>query len=239
MRHGQKLCLTGYDACDVVPTNQDFCQQLRSTEFSRQWGLSVQQSGGQKTLLHALSHGHGYAVSDGSYKDERGAAAWIIEGSTSALRLIGQIYTPGHSTDHSSFCSKLTGIVGILYTLTFWPPTLIKPTFRLTCNGLSIINRLSNVKPIKPTKPHADLLIAAHNLISTSMYEIKLVFVRGHQDNGIPTVLTRDAWLNVEADWLAKQKLTTPHTGPAFYSLPGNHWSCYVSSNQAAPSPAT
>jgi len=79
--------------------------------------------------------------------------------------------------DHSSFRSELTGIVGILYTLTFWPPTRIKPTFRLACDGLSVINHLSNAKPIEPTKPHADLLIVACNLISTSMYEIKLVFV--------------------------------------------------------------
>jgi len=89
--------------CNAVPTNQDFCQRLQSAEFSQQWGLSVQQIGGQTALLHAMSHGHSYAVSDGSYKDERGTAAWIIEGPTSALCLIGQIYTPGQSKDHSSF----------------------------------------------------------------------------------------------------------------------------------------
>jgi len=183
-------------------------------------------------LLQALSHSHGYAVSDGSYKDEMGAAAWIIKGSTLALRLVGQIYTPGHSMDHSSFCSELTGILGVLYTLTFWPPTLNKPTFQLACDGLSIINRLSNIKPINPTEPHADLLTAARNLISTSLYAVQLVFVRGHQDNSIPTVLTRDAWLNIKADRLAKQKLTTPYTGPVFYSLPGNPWSCYVGNDR-------
>jgi len=139
-RHGQKLCLTRYDACEEALTNQDFCQWLRSVEFSLQWGLSVQQTGGQQTLLQTLSQGQGYAVSDGSYKDEMGAAAWIIEGPTLALRLTGQIYTPSHSMDHSSFRSKLSGIVGVLYTLTFWPPMLNKPTFWLACDSLSVIN---------------------------------------------------------------------------------------------------
>jgi len=32
-----------------------------------------------------LSKGEGFAVSDGSFKDEAGAAAWIIEDKTAAL----------------------------------------------------------------------------------------------------------------------------------------------------------
>jgi len=41
-------------------------------------------------------------------------------------------------------------------------------------------------------------------------------------------VLTRDAWLNVEVDLLAKQKLSTPYMGPVRYRIPGNPWSCYT-----------
>jgi len=48
---------------------------------------------------------------------------------------------------------------------------------------------------------------------------------------GCPTVLTRDAWLNVEADALAKQKTTHPHTGPLAYKLPGYPWGCYQGSH--------
>jgi len=61
-----------------------------------------------------------------------------------------------------------------------------------------------------------------------SAYTIQLNFVRGHQDKGIPNALTRDAWLNIEVDQLAKQKLASSYTGPSFYYLPGNPWSCYV-----------
>jgi len=32
-----------------------------------------------------LSKGEGFAVSDGSFKDEAGATAWIIEDKTAAL----------------------------------------------------------------------------------------------------------------------------------------------------------
>jgi len=167
-------------------------------------------------------------VSNGSYKNECGALAWIIEGTDSSQRLVGQAYTPGHLGNHSSFRSEVAGIVNVLYTLTFWPPRRAKPTFRLACDGLSVVNRLNNHKPIEPTKPHADLLVAARTLLSTSAYDINLVFVKGHQDKGYPTVLTHNAWLNVEADLLAKAKLNLPFADPGWYRLPGNPWSCYI-----------
>jgi len=69
-------------------------------------------------------------------------------------------------------------------------------------------------------------------MILSCGYNIDLQFVRGHQDQGHPTVLTRDAWLNVEADLLAKQRVITKHIGPLVYSLPGNLWSCYTGNFQ-------
>jgi len=67
-----------------------------------------------------LSRGFGFVVSDGSFKDKAGAAAWIIEGSDSMHRILGTWYTPGVKEDHSSFHSKLAGIVGALHTISFW-----------------------------------------------------------------------------------------------------------------------
>jgi len=134
---------------------------------------------------------------------------------------------PGHLEDHSSFHSELARIVRVLYTLTFWPPTTIRPAFWLACNGLSVISQISAQQPINPTKPHSDLLAAAWMLIQTSDYQIDLLFVWGHQDTGQAMVLTRDAWLNIEVDLLAKNKATIPYTGLLIYKLPGNLWGCY------------
>jgi len=41
-------------------------------------------------------------------------------------------------------------------------------------------------------------------------------------------VLTRNAWLNVEADLIAKETVNTPFISPPFYRLPGNPWGCYT-----------
>jgi len=224
---GQKLLLTGFKECDQSPIGVDPCHQLRSATFSRQWQLQVQLEGLQ-ALLHQLSKGLGYAVSNSSFKAESGAAAWLIEGSNSSTRLIGNWHTPGELSDHSSFRSKVAGILGVLYSLTYFTPTTPTPPFRLACNSLSVVNRLQNPRPIEPTKPHADILIAAKTLIGNSRYKINLIFVRGHQDTGHPTVLTCDAWLNVEADLIAKEIVNIPFISLPFYKLPGNPWGCYT-----------
>jgi len=49
--------------------------------------------------------------------DKAGAAEWIIEGQTTRAQLMGMIITPGGPEDHSSFCSELAGIYGVLLTL--------------------------------------------------------------------------------------------------------------------------
>jgi len=96
---------------------------MRFTDFSLQWGLSLQLVGAQATLWAALSAGNGYAVSNGSYKANTGVAAWIIEGPNSTLCLISQWHTPGHKDDHSSFHSELAGIVGVNLLATNVPQT--------------------------------------------------------------------------------------------------------------------
>jgi len=68
--HGQKLCLTCYDACEAINTNMNLCQKLRSSEFALQWGLTINQTGSQLALTNVLLSGLGYAVSNGSFKDE-------------------------------------------------------------------------------------------------------------------------------------------------------------------------
>jgi len=229
---GQKILLTGCSICEQSPQCVDPCQQLQMTTISQQWELNILLTGPQQEMTVMLSEGKGYTVSDGSFKEEARAAAWIIEGPTSELRLTRQWHTPGPTDRHSSFCSKVAGIVRVLYTLTFWPPMTVKPSFRIACDGLSVVPHLQMIRPIDPTEPHADLLMAAQNLLNTSNYKVELAFVCGHQDTGHPTVLTRDAWLNVEADLLTKAMVSALFKGPSHFRLPGNSWGCYTGTNR-------
>ncbi len=108
---GQKLVLTGSSPCETPSHGIDPCHQIRTDPFAITWKLNLTLVGSQRTMMNGLQAGLGYAVSDGSYKDDAGAAAWIIEGSDSTSRLIGTWYTPGTTDNHSSFRSKIAGII--------------------------------------------------------------------------------------------------------------------------------
>jgi len=65
-----------------------------------------------------------------------------------------------------------------------------------------------------PQEPHADLISTTRTLIMISAVQVELVHIKGHQDKNILGPLTRDATLNIEADQLARTKLTGYTTGP-------------------------
>jgi len=180
----------GSGQCNQPLQGIDPCQQLKTMVFSMQWALEIKLVGAQCQMQAELSRGHGYVVSNGSFKDEASAALWIIEGLTSKTCLIGQWHTPGQSSDHSPFHSKLAGIVGVLYTLIFWPLDIVTPPSQPVCNGLLVVSWLLAAKLIEPMEPNANLLEAVRTLLHSCSYKVELAYVRGHQDNGDPMALT-------------------------------------------------
>jgi len=69
------------------------------------WHLKLQVICQLDLLSQDVAQGKGIAVSNGSFKDSDGAAAWIIEGSSSTNWLQGTCLTPGAPDDHSTFQS--------------------------------------------------------------------------------------------------------------------------------------
>jgi len=79
-------------------------------------------------------------VSNGSFKEEAGAAAWIIKGSNVSMHISGSWHTLVLPSNHSLFHSELAGIVGVLYTLPFWLPINSNPPLCLSCDGLLVVS---------------------------------------------------------------------------------------------------
>jgi len=91
-----------------------------NSTFSKELKLELWTTGAITYLHLELWNGEGYAVSDGSFRNGSRAAAWIIEGSNQANQLTSSCFTPGTAAGHSTFRSKLAGLLGLLYTLSFW-----------------------------------------------------------------------------------------------------------------------
>ena len=56
-------------------------------------------------------------VTDGSYKDQDGTAAWIIESQNGEEFVMELSITPGSPEIQNAYCSEVTGILAILQYL--------------------------------------------------------------------------------------------------------------------------
>jgi len=231
---GGKIALTGIGISDSIPqmTPLTWVQKLEQTPLGMEWQLSVSYRGSWKTS-DAPSTLTQLAVSNGSFQDQCGACAWIIKGKTLEDWIEGSMNTPGQKLDHSSFWSEAAGIYGAL--LTVWHfvqeyPT--KGTITVACDGRSVLDHLKSKKSIDPFAVHADLLHASKNIQLQMSCTIKLVHIKGHQDRGYPTVLSREAWLNIEADLMAKSHIDSGNPKHPNCPLPFEPWRLLISNEK-------
>jgi hypothetical protein len=134
------LQLTGYSDLE---TNYDESNQLstgtlesRISNGDEGWRWAVERfavTDGGRTLAEAIRQGQAIAVSDGSYKDDFGTAAYVLEGKTAANRIVCALASPGISEDQSSFCSELAGLYGIIMMV-----QAICHQFRITSGGIEV-----------------------------------------------------------------------------------------------------
>jgi len=204
-------------------------QEFQNSKFSRTWKLEVETIGKEQAVVEAITQGTALAVSDGSFKEGRGAAAWTIEGRMANNKITGACLVPGTAEDHSAFRSELMGILGVLLTAhhILMDYSQVQGTLQVCCDGKSALSLAASDYPILITEPHADLLSAIRKVRDGLKCRIVFKHVRGHQDSGLATVLERDATLNVEMDARAKEKIEDT-AGPATYEIPFESWTCYI-----------
>jgi len=89
------------------------------------------------------------------------------------------------------------------------------------CDGKSVLQWLHWTNITDPAKPHADLLSVARYLMQQSGVKVDLHHVTGHQDSKHMGPFTSNPLLNIEANQLAKEKLTTYQRVPQYFTSPG------------------
>jgi hypothetical protein len=65
-------------------------------------------------LMKEIEDGFGFAVSDGSYKDQHGTASMVLEGSTGSKRITTSVITPGSPDDQCAYRSEAAGILATI-----------------------------------------------------------------------------------------------------------------------------
>jgi hypothetical protein len=152
------------------------------------------------------NNGDVIAVSDGSFKESHGTAAWIIRISPECT-ITGKVITPGPSNVQSAYRSELAGIYGILCTITMLEQKYkYRANITIGCDGLSALQRVSVPNDcIDPSLLHYDLIMACRFLRCQSSWDVQWHHVRGHQDE-VRSIDSLDIWeqLNIEMDAAAK-----------------------------------
>jgi len=131
------IMVTGTDAIDqdTTATNDE------ETKLDTEWGITITQQGEMAMLREAVITSQVVAVSNGSFQDQSGSAAWTIEGTTSAYHIVGTGRMPGTTMDQSAYCSKRFGLWGMLRTIwNFIADQQIQTgQIMIACDGLSTL----------------------------------------------------------------------------------------------------
>jgi hypothetical protein len=126
------------------------------------------------------------AVSDGSYKDLFGTAAWTIGTDDTEHIISGRAICPGGPEAQSAYRSELTGLYSILailhqVCLYFDVP---EGNVQIGCDGLSALQNAFEKGPLLSTDyPDYDLLGAIYHLRKISKVTWTHRHIRGHQDD--------------------------------------------------------
>jgi len=165
-------------------------------------------------------HGMCKAVSDGSYKDSLGTAAWMIQDMVSKQVLSGTSIIPGHTSDQSAYQSELGGIFSIVATIhnicNYY--NISKGMIQIACDGLGPLTQcFAKYQNPSPSTAHFDLIMSIQNMIDKTPIDWHWHHVLGHQDETSSKLdLKTINWINVlslRVDVSIPQTHTSTQTG--------------------------
>ncbi len=157
------------------------------------------------------------AVSDGSYREGVGTAAWCIAPAN---------FDPGSQIEQSSFCGIYTILLMLLKLCEFAEFRIGQVT--IGCDGESALHMASPLSSCGPKNPCVDFIMAIHKLLHLLPIDIKFRHIKGHQDVHSP-VDSLDNWakLNIQMDSAAKGALNWAGRQNRFFDIPYEPWSIW------------
>ena len=170
------LCLMGY-APNALPPNDNNGDLLTMDAWINtsspkiKWGVqSCAMTDGGATVAKAIWKGRAIAVSDSSYKDNFGTAAYVLEGDTSNHCIVAVMVVPGDYHSQSHFHSELAGLYSIIHMVDLLCQTfgITTGSIQIRCDGLSALTQTfeqkwHDTKAIQ--KADFDLLSAPHGAL--------------------------------------------------------------------------
>ncbi len=150
-------------------TNTNMDGLLIKPPQGKKWALSnltLLEDG--ELLGDAIRSGQARAVSDGSFKEKFGTAAWVFyHNETNATLGNGRLITPGCLNDQCAYRSELSGIYGIALTLHELASyqDFTGGHIKIACDGESALHQCFKPWDSNPLAKHFNLIQATRTAI--------------------------------------------------------------------------
>jgi hypothetical protein len=187
-------------------TNVHSILALRSAGF--RWAIAefVFEDNGA-AIAQALTQCTAIAVSDGSFKNQQGTSAFVIEGHSAVGQLVGVNVIPGNAASQNPRWSKLGGVAGILEALhgTCEARGATEGRTEAGLNGEQAMKEAFGHWPLHPSRPDHGMLQHIRGVIHDFPLMLSSRWIESHQDDNAD-LAQLDHWrqVNVECDGLAK-----------------------------------
>jgi hypothetical protein len=230
--------MMGYsEMCHLnVNTPSTFDQFLFNLPVYAKWAVQTVEVIGDWGRWALASQHHLHGVSDGSFKNEFGTAAFIIlSADDPEVCIRGRAVTPGNRDDQNAYRSELTGIYAM--TIIQWALSeffgIQNGSIEVACDGKSALEQAQWSEDfINTSYPHYDMILAIRSIRLLTQWTWSWRHVKGHQD---ATGTTLDYWaqLNVDMDtdakrhWADTQSVVTP-----VQRIWGEPWSIWLGSKK-------
>jgi hypothetical protein len=235
---GNNPVMTGFSTliAPVTSASRTLSQFLSNIDRNARWVVqNVEVLGDWAAWARDSSHTL-YGVSDGSFKDEYGTAAFILTASDDPqVSIRGRVVTPGNRKDQNAYRSELAGIYAM--TILQWAVSeffgIKTGTIEVACDGKSALEQAQWPEDfINTNYPHYDLILAIRSVRLLTQWDWSWRHVKGHQDD---KGVALDFWaqLNVEMDTNAKKHWADTHLVVApSQRIWGEPWSIWLGPHQ-------
>jgi hypothetical protein len=197
------------------PSPKSFTEFINTEQFREHIG-EITITDDTTTVARALQNNQAIAVCDGSFKDGRGAASAVIQGTNSVAQIRTDTIVTGHESHQCSFRSEATGILSTILTVNAICRyhSITKGAITLGCDGESVLTKIRYHKePINPDSLHFDIVSLIRRQIDASPIKWDFVFIKGHQSTqpfDRPTTLNTEMDLACKAAWNRFKSIPNP-----------------------------
>ena len=208
---------TGENTIKIVSRGRYDVPPLGNNAVEAPWYLPATSTVGEEEAqlyVQKISQGEGSAVCDGSYKQGRSTATFVVQHEKMSQEEARQkrhhqsVTVPGHPIDQSSYRGELGGILStIAYTNELCKRTGTEGTCTLACDNIGALSASFGWKTPNPNWKSFDIVSMIRHQLRISSIQWNHRHVKGHQDDQDKFLdLDAASQANVIADENAKEE---------------------------------